>query len=86
MQLQQEDAAVKSAERTLFIAKDRYLLGIDPYLNVITAQVSLLTNQESDINIRIMQMTASVALIQALGGGWDVSQLVGPEQVTTTGP
>jgi len=75
MQIQQQDAAVKSAERNLNLATDRYRLGIDPYLNVITAQTSFLTNQQTALNLRIQQMTASVQLVEALGGGWDSSQL-----------
>jgi outer membrane protein TolC len=47
---------------------------VDSYLNVITAQTALLGNQESAMNLRMQQMTASVQLIKALGGGWDVSQ------------
>jgi NodT family efflux transporter outer membrane factor (OMF) lipoprotein len=71
----QQDGAVKSAERNLRLATDRYLLGIDPYLNVITAQAALLTNQQAAVNFRLQQMTASVQLIEAVGGGWEVSQL-----------
>ena len=78
VEIQQQDAAVKSAERSLAIAKDRYKLGIDPYLNVITAQTALLSNQETAVNLRIQQMTASGGLIEALGGGWDASQLPSP--------
>jgi NodT family efflux transporter outer membrane factor (OMF) lipoprotein len=71
----QQDNAVKSAERNLRLATDRYLLGIDPYLNVITAQAALLTNQQTAVTFRLQQMTASVQLIEAVGGGWDASQL-----------
>ena len=74
-EIQQQDAAVNSAQRNLSLANDRYRLGIDPYLNVITAQTTLLTNQQTAVNLRLQQMTASVQLIEALGGGWDVSQL-----------
>jgi NodT family efflux transporter outer membrane factor (OMF) lipoprotein len=71
----QQDGAVRSADRNLRLANDRYLLGIDPYLNVITAQAALLTNQQAAVNFRTQQMTASVQLIEAVGGGWDASQL-----------
>ncbi len=43
------------------------------YLNVIIAQTTLLGNQRTALNLRMEQMTASVQLIKALGGGWDVS-------------
>ena len=57
------------------IAMDRYKLGIDPYLNVITAQTLLLSAKETGVNLRSQQITSSVQLIEALGGGWDRSQL-----------
>jgi NodT family efflux transporter outer membrane factor (OMF) lipoprotein len=75
VQVQQQDAAVQSAERYLSLATDRYRLGIDPYLNVITAETTLLTNQQSAVNLRTQQMTSAVDLIEALGGGWDRTQL-----------
>jgi outer membrane protein TolC len=81
VEIQYQDTAVKSAERTLAIARDRYRLGIDPYLNVITAETSLLSNQQAAVSLRIQQMTASVGLIEALGGGWDASQLPSPGQL-----
>jgi NodT family efflux transporter outer membrane factor (OMF) lipoprotein len=71
----QQDSAVTSAQRNLTLATDRYRLGIDPYLNVITAETTLLTNQQTAVNLRVDQMTSAVELIEALGGGWNVSQL-----------
>jgi multidrug efflux pump len=73
-ELQQQDAAVASSQRYLNLANARYKLGVDSYLNVITAQTTLLGNQRTALNLRTEQMTASVQLINALGGGWDVSQ------------
>lgn len=84
-EIQFQDNAVKSAEESLALAQDRYNLGIDPYLNVITAQTALLSNQESAVNLRIQQMTASSGLIKALGGGWDTAQLPSPKQLTSKG-
>ena len=86
VEIQHQDAAVQSAEKTLALATDRYKLGIDPYLNVITAQTSLLSNQETAVNLRIQQMTASAGLIEALGGGWNASQLPSPAQLVTKAP
>ena len=82
-ELGQQDTAVKSAERNLQIATNRYKLGIDPYLNVITAQTTLLSNQQSDLNLRIQQVTTSVQLIMALGGGWNASQIPAPSQLVS---
>jgi NodT family efflux transporter outer membrane factor (OMF) lipoprotein len=72
-ELQQQNAAVASSQRYLTLANDRHQAGMDSYLDVITAQITLLTNQRTAMNLRMQQMTASVQLIKALGGGWDVS-------------
>ncbi len=85
-EIQYQDTAVKSAEKSLALATDRYNVGIDPYLNVIVAQTALLSNQETAVNLRIQQMTASGGLIQALGGGWDSSQLPSPVQLISKVP
>jgi len=86
VEIQHQDAAVKSAERNLALATDRYKLGIDPYLNVLTAQTSLLSNQETAVTLRIQQMTATTGLIEALGGGWDTSQLPSSAQLASKAP
>ena len=80
-QIQQQDVAVQSAQRNLELANERYKLGIDPYLNVITAETTLLTNQQTAVNLRNQQMTASVLLVQDLGGGWSRAQLPTPHQL-----
>jgi NodT family efflux transporter outer membrane factor (OMF) lipoprotein len=69
-EIQQQDTAVESAARNLRIATARYRAGIDPYLNVITAQTTLLGNQQTAVTLRRQQMTASVQLVEALGGSW----------------
>ncbi len=73
-ELQQQNAAVTSSQRYLNLANTRYKLGVDSYLNVITAQTTLLSNQRTALNLKMEQMTASVQLIIALGGGWDPAQ------------
>jgi multidrug efflux pump len=73
MELQQQDAAVASSQRYLNLALERYRLGVDSYLNVITAQTTLLSNQVTALNLRLEQITGSVQLIAALGGGWEVT-------------
>ena len=75
---QEQDVAVKSAQNTLRIANDRYRLGLDPYLNVITAETALLSNQQTEVGLRMQQMQSSVQLIEALGGGWDATRLPTP--------
>jgi NodT family efflux transporter outer membrane factor (OMF) lipoprotein len=81
-ELAQQADAVTSAERSLRLATARYRAGIDPYLNVIAAQTTLLVNQQTAVDLRAQQMTATVQLIEALGGGWDSSQLPGPAALT----
>ena len=71
----QQELAVTSSQRSVDIALNRYRGGIATYLDVITAQNVLLTNQRTAVTILTRRMTASVLLIKALGGGWDVSQL-----------
>jgi outer membrane protein TolC len=73
-ELQQQNAAVASSQRCLTLADVRYQSGIDIYLNVINAQTALLNNQRTALNLQMEQLAASVQLIKALGGGWDVSQ------------
>jgi NodT family efflux transporter outer membrane factor (OMF) lipoprotein len=85
-EIRQQDMAVNSAERNLQSATQRYQAGIDPYLNVITAQTTLLTNQQTAVNLRRDQMTASVQLIEALGGGWDAAQLPSVKDVSQVTP
>ena len=70
-----EDAAVKDAEESLAISTDQYKQGIATYLQVITAQTIALQDEKSAVDILTRRMTASVLLIEALGGGWDASQL-----------
>ncbi len=68
----QSHDAVADAQRLLSLANDRYSGGLVAYLDVITAQQSLLTSERQDVQIHGQQMTTSVALVKALGGGWDV--------------
>jgi len=74
-QVEQQETVVKSSERYLTLVSDRYKLGIDSYLNVITAQTTYLVNRQALVNLRTQQMTASVLLVEAVGGGRDVSQI-----------
>lgn len=71
----QQHTAINSSQHYLDLANLRYKTGVDSYLNVITAQNTLLTNRETEVQIQLRQMTANVQLILALGGGWDNSQL-----------
>jgi NodT family efflux transporter outer membrane factor (OMF) lipoprotein len=74
--------AVNTAEQYVKLEMGRYQTGIDPYVDVVTAQTTLLTDQQTAIDVQIQEMTGAVQLIEALGGGWDKSQLPNPHQVT----
>ncbi len=71
----QQQEAVQAADESLRIFTNRYVGGEDAYLEVITAQTIALSNQRNDVDIRRRRMEASVLLVKALGGGWDVSSL-----------
>ena len=73
-----ERAAVFSAERSLTLSTNRYKGGVTSYLEVLTAQTAQLSNQRASADITTRQFAASVQLIRAIGGGWDVSQLPKP--------
>jgi len=71
---EQQDVVV-AAQRYYDLANVRYKTGVDTYLNVFTAEASLLGDQQTAISLHVQQMTSSVQLIEALGGGWDTTQL-----------
>jgi NodT family efflux transporter outer membrane factor (OMF) lipoprotein len=81
-QITKQQAAVAHAQQFLNLELGRYQTGIDPYVNVLTAQTTLLTNQQTLATIQVEQMTSSVALIESLGGGWDRSQLPAPSELS----
>ena len=82
-QIIREGAAVDAAQNYLTIATARYQTGLDPYLDVMTAQLTLLSNQQAQVTLRVTEMMAAVELVQALGGGWHVSELPAASSVTS---
>jgi NodT family efflux transporter outer membrane factor (OMF) lipoprotein len=81
-QIQQQHQAVESARVALDLETKRYESGLDPYIDVVTEQNLLLSAQQAMASIEIQRMMQSVSLIEALGGGWDRSELATPQQVT----
>ena len=49
--------------------------GVDTYLQVITAQTAALSNERNQVDILRRRMDASVLLVKALGGGWNIADL-----------
>jgi NodT family efflux transporter outer membrane factor (OMF) lipoprotein len=78
---QEQQQAVASSEESLQLFTNRYTGGVDTYLQVITAQTIELANERNAIDILRRRLDASVLLIKALGGGWDVSNLPHLEKV-----
>ena len=85
-QIEQQKASIASTQQALDLEMGRYETGIDPYIDVVTLQATLLASQQTVVGLQISQMTSSVALIESLGGGWDSSQLPTPRQVTQAPP
>jgi len=68
-------AAVRASEEAASLALNQYEAGTVDYTTVITAQATALGSEETSLGILNQRAAASVGLIQALGGGWDASQL-----------
>ncbi|MGA2375429.1 MAG: efflux transporter outer membrane subunit [Candidatus Sulfotelmatobacter sp.] len=81
-EIQQEQQSLDSARTYLKLEQARYDTGVDPYLDVLIAQTTVLSDQQTLNGLQVQQMTYAVALVEALGGGWDRSQLPSPKQVT----
>jgi NodT family efflux transporter outer membrane factor (OMF) lipoprotein len=68
-----EDATVKAAREAEALTLNQYKAGTVPYSSVITAQTTRLSAEETALTVLSSRLQASVALIEALGGGWDSS-------------
>jgi NodT family efflux transporter outer membrane factor (OMF) lipoprotein len=76
-----QDRAVAAARRTLATVTNRYKSGAITYLDVVVAQTTALSNERQAVAIARRRMAASVALVKALGGGWQASDLPTDEQL-----
>jgi NodT family efflux transporter outer membrane factor (OMF) lipoprotein len=70
-----EKKAVDSAQHSYDISDMRFKGGVASYLEALTAEATLIQNQETAINLQTRQFVDSVGLVRSLGGGWDTSQL-----------
>jgi NodT family efflux transporter outer membrane factor (OMF) lipoprotein len=69
-QAQSEQAAVTDAAQAVQIALNEYEAGTQAYTTVVTAQATLLSDQQSALTVQQNRLLASISLIQDLGGGW----------------
>jgi NodT family efflux transporter outer membrane factor (OMF) lipoprotein len=79
-QILKQQEAVQSAQQYVDLETQRYNTGVDPYVDVTIAQTTLLDDQETLNTLQVEEMMSSVQLVQALGGGWDRTQLPTPVQ------
>jgi NodT family efflux transporter outer membrane factor (OMF) lipoprotein len=70
-----EDKTVKAAREAEALTLNQYKAGTVPYSSVITAQTTRLSSEQTALSVLSSRLQASVALIEALGGGWNTSQL-----------
>jgi NodT family efflux transporter outer membrane factor (OMF) lipoprotein len=70
-----EQRAVDAAQHSYDISNQRYKGGVTSYLEVLTAEATLIQNQRTAIDLQTRQFVSSVGLVRSLGGGWDASQL-----------
>lgn len=85
-EIRQQQAATAAAQKAFDLEKARYETGIDPYLNLLTTQTALLQTRQSFVVSQVQQMAGAVLLVEALGGGWDASQLPAAQQVSQKPP
>jgi NodT family efflux transporter outer membrane factor (OMF) lipoprotein len=81
-----QDAALAAANEAVRVLNNQYLAGTVAYTSVIVAEQTALTDAETALTIRENQLVASASLIQALGGGWNASQLPGREEIEQAAP
>ena len=81
-----EQQAVAEAEQATQISLNEYNAGTVDFTTVVTAQVTELNNKEAALTINTSRLLSSVALIQALGGGWTAADLPSSSQVVARKP
>ena len=72
-----EDKLVQASREAEKLTLNQYKAGTVPYSSVITAQTTRLNSEQSALTVFVNRLTASVTLIEALGGGWSNAQLQG---------
>jgi NodT family efflux transporter outer membrane factor (OMF) lipoprotein len=85
-QVLRQQEAVQASQQYLDLETHRWETGLDPYVDVVIAQTTLLNDQATLNADQVQEMLSAVQLVQALGGGWDLSQLPSEKQVTAKVP
>ena len=81
-----QDQAVSSAREAERLIFNQYRAGTVAYTSVVVAQTAALSNAQTALTVRENRLTASVALLQALGGGWDTGQIPKPDDIDKFDP
>jgi NodT family efflux transporter outer membrane factor (OMF) lipoprotein len=74
-QLAVQQKAVKDAQTAVNVYLNQFQAGTVAFTTVVTAEVTLLADAETELTIRQDLFLASVTLIEDLGGGWDTTLL-----------
>jgi NodT family efflux transporter outer membrane factor (OMF) lipoprotein len=85
-ELAQQQRAMLAAKHTVELSLVRYRNGVDSYVNLITAENAFLAARETELQVRLRQLTSSVLLINDLGGGWATSKLAATERMAKHPP
>jgi NodT family efflux transporter outer membrane factor (OMF) lipoprotein len=85
-QILAQQQAVADAQQFLDLEIQRYQAGVDPYVDVVTAQTTVLGDQVQLNSLQVSEMLSTVQLIQALGGSWNKSDLPTPAQTAQKQP
>jgi NodT family efflux transporter outer membrane factor (OMF) lipoprotein len=85
-QILEQQQAVDSAKQYFDLETTRYHLGVDPFVNVMIAENTVLSDETTLNSLQVDEMLASVQLVDALGGGWDRTQLPTPKEVSAKPP
>ena len=85
-ELVQAHRATISARRAVELTVVLFRNGVDSYVNVITAQNAFLTARETELGVQLRQLTASVTLINDLGGGWSTADFDRTERLARRPP
>ena len=75
-----QDEAVRAARESVTLTTNQYKAGTVSFLNVAVVQTSQLGNERTAVGLLGQRLSAAIALIKALGGDWNASQLSSPGQ------